>query len=119
MRLLLWALGTAVVVTAAWLYIRLWQPWKPRRVTVKGKGPLAPPSPNVFDVVIVGAGPSGSVAAWFLAKAGKRVLLLERKQFPRPKMVRRAPTRPCLLLPACAVRVGCVAPAVCDPRHET
>ncbi|MCX8195866.1 MAG: FAD-dependent oxidoreductase [Acidilobaceae archaeon] len=33
---------------------------------------------NKFDVVVVGAGPAGSTAAYLLAKAGLKVLLLER-----------------------------------------
>ncbi|HON77178.1 MAG TPA: FAD-dependent oxidoreductase, partial [Spirochaetota bacterium] len=32
-----------------------------------------------IDVAIVGAGPSGMVAAYFLAKAGKKVAIFERK----------------------------------------
>lgn len=36
-----------------------------------------------YDVAIIGGGPAGSCAATFLAKAGKRVLVLEREQFPR------------------------------------
>lgn len=40
---------------------------------------------NAYDVVIVGAGPAGSVMAHFLAVAGKSVALLEMKQFPRTK----------------------------------
>ncbi|WP_457614670.1 FAD-dependent oxidoreductase, partial [Methanopyrus sp.] len=32
-----------------------------------------------FDVVVVGAGPAGSVAAWVAAEAGCDVLILERK----------------------------------------
>jgi flavin-dependent dehydrogenase len=35
------------------------------------------------DVVIIGAGPSGAVAAAFLRQQGRRVLVLEREQFPR------------------------------------
>jgi flavin-dependent dehydrogenase len=38
-----------------------------------------------FDILIVGAGPSGCAAAYDLARAGKRVLLLDRRTFPRPK----------------------------------
>lgn len=34
---------------------------------------------------IVGAGPSGATCAYHLAKAGLRVLLLEKKKFPRDK----------------------------------
>ncbi len=36
-----------------------------------------------FDVIVIGGGPGGSTAAGFLAKAGKRVLLLEKEHFPR------------------------------------
>ena len=35
------------------------------------------------DVIIIGGGPAGSTAATFLARAGHRVLLLEKDRFPR------------------------------------
>jgi flavin-dependent dehydrogenase len=38
------------------------------------------------DAVIVGAAPAGSIAALVLARAGKRVALLDRAAFPRPKV---------------------------------
>ncbi len=38
-----------------------------------------------YDVIIIGAGPGGSSAAFHLARAGLRPLLLDRAQFPRPK----------------------------------
>ena len=38
-----------------------------------------------YDVLIAGAGPAGCAAAYDLAKAGNRVLLLDRRTFPRPK----------------------------------
>jgi geranylgeranyl reductase family protein len=41
--------------------------------------------PERWDVLVVGAGPSGAAAAYWLAEAGHRVLVVERKQFPRDK----------------------------------
>ena len=38
-----------------------------------------------FDVIIVGAGPAGCAAAYDLGAAGKKVLLLDKKDFPRKK----------------------------------
>jgi flavin-dependent dehydrogenase len=38
-----------------------------------------------YDIIIAGAGPAGCAAAYDLARAGKRVLLLDRRTFPRPK----------------------------------
>ena len=38
-----------------------------------------------FDVIIIGAGPAGSSATFFLAKNGFKVLLLDKEQFPRDK----------------------------------
>jgi geranylgeranyl reductase family protein len=40
---------------------------------------------STFDVAIVGAGPAGSTAAYRLATAGARVLLVDRATFPRDK----------------------------------
>ncbi len=39
----------------------------------------------MWDVVIVGGGPAGAAAAYDLATAGKSVLILEKKEFPRFK----------------------------------
>ena len=38
-----------------------------------------------FDVIVVGAGPTGGIAAYELARAGRSVLLLEREAMPRYK----------------------------------
>src|SRR5580765_8503773 len=38
-----------------------------------------------FDAIVIGAGPAGSTAAFRLARAGARVLLLDRERFPRDK----------------------------------
>ena len=43
-------------------------------------------SSSPVDTVVVGAGPAGSAAAIVLARAGRRVLLLEKDRFPRPKV---------------------------------
>ena len=40
----------------------------------------------MYDVVIAGAGPAGSVAAIVLARAGARVALIDRARFPRHKL---------------------------------
>lgn len=39
-----------------------------------------------YEVLVIGAGPAGSIAAISLARAGKRVLLVEKKAFPRFKV---------------------------------
>ncbi len=41
---------------------------------------------NDADVIVVGAGPSGSTAAYYLAQAGLDVLLIEKSRFPRDKV---------------------------------
>src|SRR5258705_12526144 len=37
----------------------------------------------LYDVAIIGGGPAGSTAATLLAKAARRVIVLEREKFPR------------------------------------
>jgi len=41
---------------------------------------------QLWDVVVVGAGPAGAMAALSLAERGATVLLVDRAEFPRPKV---------------------------------
>ena len=40
----------------------------------------------MLDVLVVGAGPAGAIAALVLARAGARVRLVDRATFPRDKL---------------------------------
>lgn len=48
--------------------------------------PIAPATGrDDWDVLVIGAGPSGAAASYWLAELGHRVLMVERKRFPRDK----------------------------------
>ena len=42
--------------------------------------------PDPYDAVVIGAGPAGGIAALGLARAGRRVLLVDKQRFPRAKV---------------------------------
>jgi menaquinone-9 beta-reductase len=56
-----------------------------RRVAASSVGP-ADSGRQDADVIVVGAGPAGSSAAYWLASAGLDVLVLEKSTFPREKV---------------------------------
>ena len=41
--------------------------------------------PRSAEVVVVGGGPAGSATAWWLARAGIDVVVLDKARFPRAK----------------------------------
>ncbi len=46
--------------------------------------------PSLFDAIVVGAGPSGNACAYTMAKAGLKVLQIERGEYPGSKNVQGA-----------------------------
>src|SRR5215204_5905883 len=42
-------------------------------------------SSRTYDALVIGAGPSGAAAAFWLASRGRRVIVVEKKRFPREK----------------------------------
>ena len=48
-------------------------------------GVVSDPADVQFDVLVVGAGPSGASAAYWLATLGHRVVVVDKKRFPREK----------------------------------
>ncbi|KAL4852860.1 Conditioned medium factor receptor 1 [Chlorella vulgaris] len=51
-------------------------------------GPYTPATlpAGCYDAIIVGAGPSGSVCGFYMAKSGAKVALLDKERFPRDKI---------------------------------
>jgi flavin-dependent dehydrogenase len=58
----------------------------PERPTSHSSQVSKSPGAPVPDVLVVGAGPAGSIAALVLARAGVRVRLVDRARFPRDKL---------------------------------
>jgi len=46
---------------------------------------MTKPIEETCKVVIIGAGPSGSTLAYFLAQTGIKVVLIDKEKFPRKK----------------------------------
>ena len=69
--------------------------------------------PHDYDILIIGAGPAGCAAAYDLARAGRRVLLIDKRTFPRPKACACGLTRKTLA----ALRYS-VAPIIERQCHE-
>lgn len=73
------AAGATVIAGAALLYKRQ------QALAVPKEGPykVGTLPADAYDAVIVGAGPSGSTTAYYVAKQGAKVALLEKATFPR------------------------------------
>jgi Dehydrogenases (flavoproteins) len=66
------------------------KPKKPQKLPLRDKetgtgSAAAAAAPRKFDAVVVGAGPAGASAAYFMAREGLSVALLERGPFPGAK----------------------------------
>ena len=74
--------GTAVAVGAGALLYRRYARSAPPKT-----GPLTPDTlpAGAYDVVIVGAGPRGTVCANYTVQGGGKVALLDKATFPRDK----------------------------------
>ena len=83
MIILLWYLLVVSLSIAGVFYTK----YAKRIRTINQAGtPLLSPTDSAYDVVIVGAGPAGTTAAYYLSDSGKKVLILERKSFPKTKL---------------------------------
>jgi len=66
----------------------LWRLTRPSRSYKLGKfnaSLKSPTEPDFYDVAIIGAGPSGGTCGFYLAKAGRKVVVFDKKAFPRDK----------------------------------
>lgn len=72
------ALGVGVAAGAL-IYSRSRAP----AVPAEGPYPVGSLPTDAYDAVVVGAGPSGSTCAFYLASGGGKVALLDKATFPR------------------------------------
>ncbi len=75
------AVGAGLAATALYYIVKRTYSSKVRQGKFKG----ASLPDGTFDAVIVGAGPSGSTCAYYLAKTGAKVALIDKETFPRDK----------------------------------
>ena len=47
---------------------------------------MTPPPPDTCDALVIGAGPAGSACATWLARQGRKVVLVDSQEFPRDKV---------------------------------
>lgn len=78
------------------LYTKRLQERGKRQIGKISSVPGRAPPPTNFDVIIIGAGPSGSTAAFYAAKNGVKVGLFDKKVFPRNKPCGDAWCKPAL-----------------------
>jgi flavin-dependent dehydrogenase len=71
-----------------------------------------------YDVVIIGAGPAGSIAAIVLARSGRRVLLVDRANFPREKVCGGCLSARALNVLRAAMGDGVESTAPYSPRQD-
>ncbi|QDT32245.1 NAD(P)/FAD-dependent oxidoreductase [Thalassoglobus polymorphus] len=53
---------------------------------MKESQPLTSLTTTLWDAIVIGAGPAGATSAFLLAKSGQKVLLIDKKRFPREKV---------------------------------
>ncbi|WP_417850736.1 NAD(P)/FAD-dependent oxidoreductase [Thalassoglobus sp.] len=53
---------------------------------MKESQPLISLTKTLWDAIVIGAGPAGATSAFLLAKSGQKVLLIDKKRFPREKV---------------------------------
>jgi len=83
-KFLLYGLYGAGAISAVGLYNVLFS--GPRLNYVPHVADSKPLVTDAYDVVIIGAGPAGACAGFYLAQKGRNVIMLDRKEFPRDKI---------------------------------
>lgn len=76
--------GLAAGLVATYAIVRFATRPRPPKT---GKYPVESLPKDSYDAVIVGAGPSGSTAAYYMVQGGAKIALLDKEQFPRDKYV--------------------------------